>query len=98
VTSADRVSYTRGSLREWWTNGPLGLEQSFEISRRPAGSGALTLSLAVPASARLDHGALLLPGGLRYAGVHATDARGRALPAWLQLRDGRALVRVNDRG
>jgi len=98
VASADRVSYTHGSLRESWTNGPLGLEQSFEIARRPAGSGALTLSLAVPASARLDHGALSLPGGLRYAGVHATDARGRALPAWLALRDGRVLVRVDDRG
>jgi hypothetical protein len=98
VASADRVSYARGALHESWTNGPLGLEQSFEIARRPAGSGALTLSLAMPASARLDHGSVLLPGGLRYAGVHATDASGRALPAWLQLRDGRVLVRVNDRG
>jgi FG-GAP repeat len=97
VASSDRVSYAHGSLREWWTNGPLGLEQSFAIASRPAGSRALTLSLAVPASARLDHGALLLPGGLRYAGVHATDARGRALPAWLQLRGGHVLVRVDDR-
>ena len=77
VASANRVSYAHGSLREWWANGPLGLEQSFDISRRPAGAGALTLSLAVPAGARLDHGTLLLPGGLRYAGVNATDADGR---------------------
>jgi hypothetical protein len=98
VASADRVSYARGSLREWWANGPLGLEQGFDLARRPAGAGALTLSLAVPASARLDHGTVLLPGGLRYAGVHATDAGGRALPAWLQVRDGRVLVRVDDRG
>src|SRR3984957_10104994 len=98
VASAARVSYAHGSLREWWTNGPLGLEQGFDLARRPAGSGALSLSLAVPASARLAHGMLLLPGGLRYAGVHATDADGRTLPAWLQVRDGRVLVRVNDRG
>ncbi len=98
VVSADRVSYAHGSLREWWTNGPLGLEQGFDLARRPAGTGALTLSLAVPASARLAHGTLLLPGGLRYAGVHATDAVGRTLPAWLQVRDGRVLVRVDDRG
>jgi hypothetical protein len=98
VASADRVSYAHGSLSEWWTNGPLGLEQGFDLARRPAGSGALTLSLAVPASARLAHGTLLLPGGLRYAGVHATDAVGRTLPAWLQVRDGRVLVRVDDRG
>lgn len=98
VASADRVSYARGSLHEWWANGPLGLEQGFDLARRPAGSGALTLSLAVPASARLAHGTLLLPGGLRYAGVHATDADGRALPAWLQMSGGHVLVRVNDRG
>jgi hypothetical protein len=76
----------------------LGLEQGFDLARRPAGAGALTLSLAVPSSARLAHGTLLLPGGLRYAGVHATDAGGRTLPAWLQMSGGRVLVRVNDRG
>jgi len=97
VVSANRVSYARGSLREWWSNGPLGLEQGFDIARRPAGSGALTLSLAVSGSLRLDHGTVLLPGGLRYAGVHATDTDGRVLPAWLQVHAGRVLVRVDDR-
>jgi IPT/TIG domain/FG-GAP repeat len=96
VASASGVSYARGSVREWWANGPLGLEQGFDVARRPAGSGALTLSLAVPVGARLDHGDVSLPGGLRYAGVHATDARGRALPAWLQVRGGRVLIRVDD--
>jgi trimeric autotransporter adhesin len=98
VARADRVSYARGPVREWWANGPLGLEQGFDIARRPAGSGVLTLSLAVSGSARLDHGTVLLPGGLRYAGLRATDARGLSLHAWLQARDGRILVRVNDRG
>jgi hypothetical protein len=98
VASADRVTYARGPVREWWTNGPLGLEQGFDIARRPAGSGALTLSLAVSGKARLDHGTLLLPGGLRYAGLRATDARGGTVPAWLQVRNGHVLVRVNDRG
>jgi hypothetical protein len=98
VARADRVSYARGPVREWWANGPLGLEQGFDIARRPAGSGALTLSLAVSGSARLDHGTVLLPGGLRYAGLRAIDARGRSLSAWLQLRGGRVLVRVDDRG
>ena len=98
VASADRVTYARGPVREWWTNGPLGLEQGFDIARRPAGSGALTLSLAVSGTVRLDHGTVLLPGGLRYAGLRATDARGRSLRAWLQARNGRILVRVNDRG
>lgn len=98
VASADRVSYARGPVREWWANGPLGLEQGFDIAQRPAGSGALTLSLAVSGSVRRDKRAVLLPGGLRYAGLRATDARGRSLRAWLQVRDGRILVRVADRG
>jgi hypothetical protein len=41
---------------------------------------------------------VLLPGGLCYAGLHATDARGRRLRAWLQARGGRIVVRVDDRG
>jgi len=98
TASANRVSYAHGALREWWANGPLGLEQGFDIARRPAGAGALMLSLAVSGSVRLDHGAVLLPGGLRYAGLQATDARGRSLRAWFQVHDGRILVRVADRG
>jgi hypothetical protein len=98
VASANRVSYAYGSLREWWANGPLGLEQGFDIATRPAGSGVLALSLAVPGGVRLSHGTLLLPGGLRYAGVQATDADGRALHAWLTLRGAQAVLHVNDRG
>jgi hypothetical protein len=93
----NRVEYARGGLQEWYANGPLGLEQGFDIARRPAGSGALTLSLTAPAGARLDHGSVLLPGGLRYTGLHATDAQGHALPAWLQLSSGRLQLRVDDR-
>ena len=98
VASTNGASYAYGSLREWWANGPVGLEQGFDIASRPAGSGALALSLAVPGGVRLVHGTLLLPGGLRYAGVRATDAGGRVLPAWLTLRGGRAVLHVNDRG
>jgi hypothetical protein len=98
VAGASGVSYAHGSVREWWANGPLGLEQGFDIARRPTGSGALTLSLAVPAGARLDHGVVLLPGGLRYAGVHAVDAGGRVLPTWLEMHGGRLQLRVADRG
>ena len=34
---ANRVTYTRPGLSEWYANGPLGLEQGFTISRAPAG-------------------------------------------------------------
>ncbi len=102
--SANRVSYSHGALHEWFANGPLGLEQGFDVAARPsAGSGPLTFSLALSGNLdpRLEHGSLLLSGrgvALRYGGLVATDARGRALRSWLQLVKGHVLIRLDDRG
>lgn len=42
VVAANRVSYSRGGVREWYANGPFGLEQGFDVEARPAaGSGSL---------------------------------------------------------
>ena len=51
---ANRVLYRRGSLSEWYKNGPLGLEQGFTLAARPAGrrAGPLTLALALSGNAR----------------------------------------------
>ena len=101
---ANRVTYRRGVLREWYANGPLGLEQGFDLARAPVGGrGPLTFSLARSGnlSARMQSGVVVLSGyrvRLRYGGLVAADARGRALRAWLQLSRGRLLVRVDDRG
>jgi hypothetical protein len=86
------------SATETWSNGPLGLEQDFVVSHRPSGAGALTFVISAPAGARLNGGAVLLPGGLRYAGLRVTDARGRLLRSWLALERGRLLIKVSDRG
>jgi trimeric autotransporter adhesin len=102
--TANRVSYPHGSLTEWFANGPLGLEQGFNIAARPpTGSGPLTLSLAISGNlaARVEDGSVLLDGGgaaLRYGGLLATDARGHVLRSWLQLARGQLLVHVDDRG
>jgi len=102
--SANRVSYTHGSLTEWFVNGPLGLEQTFDLAAAPrAGDGPLTFSMAVSGSLepRIQRGSLLLSGGgasLRYSGLVATDARGRVLHSWLQLISHHVLIRVNDHG
>jgi trimeric autotransporter adhesin len=103
---ANRVSYGYGPLEERFANGPLGLEQSFDLTARPGarrGSGPLTFSLALSGDLRprLQHGSLLLRGdgvSLRYGGLIATDARGRALHSWLQILPGRLLIRIDDRG
>jgi len=92
-----RYAYPR-SVTETWSNGPLGLEQAFVVSHRPSGAGALTLAMSAPAGARLVGGAVLLPGGLRYAELRVTDARGRVLHSWLALERGRLLIKVSDGG
>jgi hypothetical protein len=100
----NRVSYVYGRFAEWFANGPRGLEQGFDIAGPPRGErGPLTFALALSGAihARLRRGAVLLNGdgaSLRYAGLVATDARGRALNSWLALAGRRVLIRVDDRG
>jgi len=105
---ANGVTYARNGISEWYRNGPLGLEQGFTILRAPRlrGQATLTLSLAltdnagtIPAAA--DGGFTLgRPGGpwLHYRDLQATDARGRALPCWLELQGDTVGVRVDARG
>jgi len=105
---ANRVSYARAGVSEWYANGPLGLEQGFAIPRAPAGgsAGPLTLSLAlagntVPALGAGGSAIVLSRSGrpvLLYRGLSASDARGRALRSWLELRGGALLIHVDARG
>jgi hypothetical protein len=107
TASGNRVRYRHGPLSEWYANGPLGLEQGFTLTARPAGRrvGPLTLALALSGNARgvlsRDLRAVTFShrgSSLSYRGLVATDARGRTLPAWLQLRRRELLLRVNDAG
>ena len=99
---ANRVAYPHAGVREWYTNGPLGLEQGFDVARAPArGRGALTLSLALSGDvrARLQRSGVLLRGqgaAMRYGGLSASDARGHTLHSWLELAPGRVLIHVDD--
>jgi hypothetical protein len=104
---ANRVSYGDGTLEGWYANGPLGLEQGFELARAPRGSPRrpLTLALALGGNAQpvLDAGGSDLTfshagHSLRYGGLLATDARGRVLRSWLQMAHGDLLLRVDTRG
>ncbi len=102
--SANRVSYAHGALTEWYANGPLGIEQGFDVATRPgAGTGTLTLSLALSGdlAAGLRDGSVLLTGrgvALRYGGLVATDERGRVLHSWLGVAKGHVLIHIADRG
>ena len=104
---ANKVVYRDPRVTEWYVNGPLGLEQGFTLAARPAGRhhGPLTLSLAVSGnvrgvlSRRADAVTFTRPGvSLGYRDLIASDARGRQLPARIELRDGGLLLRIDDRG
>src|SRR5207245_3434604 len=98
---ANRVLYTHAGLSEWYANGPLGLEQSFEVDRAPSANpaGPLTLTIALSGDAHVSLAsggqslALTRAGGpaLRYGGLYAADARGRGLHSWLELHRGKVL-------
>ena len=102
--NANRVVYERGAVREWYANGPLGLEQGFDVAQRPAGASRqiqLSLRLTGDLRARLNAGGVLLTGAdgsLRYTGLIAVDNRGRRLAASLGLGAGRLTISVLDRG
>jgi hypothetical protein len=106
--SLNRVRYSHSQVSEWYVNGPLGLEQGFTLPRAPSGrpQDPLTLSLALSGNTHANAAAsrqsitLERPGArsLRYGSLVATDAHGRTLNSWLELRHDHVLLRVASRG
>ncbi|MGD0947355.1 MAG: hypothetical protein ABSA52_07980 [Candidatus Binatia bacterium] len=103
--TGNRVDYRRGALLEWYVNEDRGVEQGFVIAARPAGKrGALALEMDVTGlrpelvdsgrvALRATHGEQVLT----YGELRVTDARGRELPARLEVAKGggdRASVRL----
>jgi hypothetical protein len=104
---ANRVGYDRGQLREWYRNGPLGVEQGFTIERPPRGAASgplmLTMSLGGNAHATLAPDAQSVTlrhasGALTYGALVATDAQGRTLHSWLDLAGDRLMVKLDAAG
>jgi hypothetical protein len=103
--TVDRVVYNAGAWREWFSDGPMGLEQGFSFARRPGhGTAPLTVSLRLRgnATATAAGGAILFAGPrgarLRYAGLVVRDVRGRRLPARLAVARHRLIIQIDDRG
>jgi hypothetical protein len=104
---ANRVSFERRGLSEFYANGPLGLEQGFTLAHPMTGSASapLTLSLALSGNLRASltgHGRTVVlsrdgQGVLAYRGLSARDAHGRTLRSWLSLQGGRVLLHVSTR-
>jgi trimeric autotransporter adhesin len=105
VADGSSVSYRRGSLREWYRNGPFGLEQGFTLARRPAGSqpGPLTLTLAIdgPLTARRSGSGIVLTSTdgravLSYGQLSVRDASGRSWPAAITPHGHQLVLRIWD--
>ncbi len=92
-----------GSIgREVLSNGPAGLEQTFDVMAAPAGRGPLLIAQQFGAT-----DARLAPGGhslsftgstLTYGGLLVRDARGRMLRSWMTLSGHTLLIHAADRG
>ena len=108
LATANRVEYQRGALIEWYENGPLGLEQGFNLEQAPGKSQGepLTVELAVSGNmvASVEsggHGLTLRKNGipaLHYSGLTAHDKSGRELRTWLDASGDRLRLRVDDAG
>jgi hypothetical protein len=105
---ANRVEYRRGTLTEWYENGPSGLEQGFTLDRRVRGRqhGDLTIALALSGNltAVVDqdgHGLTLVDHAkgprLRYSKLQAYDVNHQDLPATMAIDGNRLRLRVDDR-
>ena len=101
---ANGVSYARPRLREWYRNGPLGIEQGFDVGRPSTGvrTDRLTLTMALSGNARatLSHAAQLVTlrhgsTSLSYGALVATDAAGRTLHSRLALAPGKLQIQVD---
>ena len=105
----NRVEYHRGTLIEWYINGPRGLEQGFTLAEPPASkpdppAAPLYLDLRVTgtlsATLRDAYTAeFLSPSGVRvlqYGSPRACDAAGRPLPVHLELAENMLSIVVDD--
>ncbi|MEO8659082.1 MAG: FG-GAP repeat protein, partial [Bryobacteraceae bacterium] len=103
TATKNRVEYRRGPLTEWYVNDRRGLEQGFTFANRPLGDGNLVVALTVDGglTPRLEgtDAVVLERGGaavLRYGGLKAWDARGKALAARMEVHGSDVRISMDD--
>ncbi len=110
----NRVEYRRATpdgveVTEWYVNGPLGVEQGFELERAPscrgAGGGAPVIELTTAGGLTPEAsaaGAVLRDEdgrvSLRYSELYVSDADGLQVPARIEVEGSRIRIRVEDEG
>jgi hypothetical protein len=105
TATGNEVRYERPGLgvSEWYLNGPLGLEQGFDIHTRPAGAAddVLVVELALNGDLRAHQtgSTIALQNGdtkLAYAELYASDADGTPLTATMHASDAGIEIHVAD--
>ena len=96
-----RVEQQHDGLVQWWDSGSFGMEQGFDIARRPAGAGELRVDLDVGGVVERidgDEAVIRSPGGgsLVARGLAAWDADGRDLPVRYVASGFTLSIRVDD--
>ncbi|RNL80278.1 hypothetical protein, partial [Nocardioides marmorisolisilvae] len=97
------ATITRGAAIEWFQNRAGGLQQGWTISNRPAGTGSLSLGLAIKGAVTTVTGkdALNLQprtgSSISYANLLVRDSRGTKLPARFVKTATGARIVVDDR-
>ena len=102
------VSYNRGTVQEWYVNGPLGLQQGFTVIEKPkAGLGPLTIAMALvgaeAGTVDADGRGMMLRKldvefNYRYSGLVVRDAAGREADAWMEAKADTLQLCVDDAG
>ena len=109
TVDGNRVAYLRHgrtTIEEWYLNGPLGLEQGFDIATRPAGPAGAPLVLEIAPDGNLrpalrddDTIALNDRAGrtrLVYRKLLVRDDDGDQVPASMEVHDGRIRLVIED--
>jgi hypothetical protein len=102
------ISSSRGSVNEWYVNGPMGLQQGFTVTEKPqAGAGPLKIALALvgarAGTVDADGTGVMLnktDGSplYRYSGLVVRDAQGLQAEAWLEAKADTLTICVDDTG
>lgn len=100
-TDRTRVEYAHDGITVWWDNTSAGIQQGFSIERAPAGKGELALRIGVYGAMAESRGDAVVfrdqsGGTWQYAGLGAEDAKGKALPARMELVGGSVVLLVDD--
>ena len=98
VITGNRASYQKKNVEEWYVNGPLGLEQGFNVPK-PMGK-ELVLEIETSWLAESQGKNIQLSNGDNrwfFGALYAVDSSGQTLPSTMKVENGRVRLEVATR-